>query len=527
MKYSRWFLAAATLVASASATPLTVAAEPRDKIDATVRHLVDQTGAESISVLITRRSRSSAVLNTLRAHNADIKSELQVGNIVAARVPAQDLDAIAQDPDVVRVAYDAPMQTQSSQDPLSQPALQTVFPIAVQADQAWNSDARLRGTGVGIAVIDSGVDGSDADFLNGSLSGSSSQTRLIVQQGMIKLTPGLTTDDNGHGTWVAGIAGGRGWGSAPSGASGQYIGIAPDANLIALKTSDSTGAARTSDVISALQWVFNNQAQYNIRVVNISSVASVAESYTTSALDAAVEMAWLKGIVVVVSSGNGGPNTLQYSPANDPYVITVGATDDMGTADPSDDRLAAFSSYGTTQDGFSKPDVVAPGRHIAGTLASGSPTLLSQFPTRVVGNGQYISLSGTSASAPIVSGAVADILQARSTYRPNDIKSLLMSTALPIPGAGTGAGYPQIMRAVSADAISRRVNVGLVPNNYVAAAGCKTLPTGTNCSQANWSAVSWDSVSWNSVSWDSVSWDSVSWNSVSWNSVSWNNVTGT
>src|SRR5207302_5449671 len=88
---------------------------------------------------------------------------------------------------------------------------------------------------------------------------------------------------------------------------------------------------------------------------------------TVTGTDAAVEYAWLKGIVVVVAAGNTGPNSALYAPANDPYVITVGATDDHGTAPIVDDTLAGFSAYGVTQDGFSKPDFVAPGRRIITT----------------------------------------------------------------------------------------------------------------------------------------------------------------
>jgi serine protease AprX len=337
---------------------------------------------------------------------------------------------------------------------------------------------------------------------------------------------GSSTDDYGHGTWVSGIAAGRGWGLGTSTSEGQYVGIAPDANLIELKVTDLNGQAHTSDVINALQWVTDNRATYNIRVVNLSLVSSVAESYTTSALDAAVELAWLKGIVVVVSAGNAGPNTLLYAPANDPYVITVGATDDKGTAGTSDDQLAPWSSYGTTQDGFAKPDLVAPGRHIVGPLAGGNVTLSSLFPGNILSglNNLYIQLSGTSAAAPVVSGSVADLLQARPNMRPDYVKGLLRQTAIPVAGVGTGAGYPQILRAANYNDDLNRANVGLVPNNYVAQAGCQTLPAGTDCSQANWANVSWNSVSWNSVSWNSVSWNSVSWNSVSWNSVSWNTV---
>jgi serine protease AprX len=340
---------------------------------------------------------------------------------------------------------------------------------------------------------------------------------------MIQQASGGSTDDYGHGTWVSGIAAGRGWAWATPGTEGQYVGVAPDANLVELKVTDINGQARTSDVINALQWVTDNQATYNIRVVNLSLVSSVAESYTTSALDAAVELAWLKGIVVVVSAGNAGPNTSLYAPANDPYVITVGATDDMGTATTTDDRLALWSSYGTTQDGFVKPEMVAPGRHIVGPLAGGNVTLASQFPNNILSgiHNLYIQLSGTSAAAPVVTGSVADLLQARPGLRPDEVKGLLRQTAAPVVGVGTGVGYPQILSAANFAGTINRANQGLVPNNYVAQAGCQTLATGTNCSQANWASVSWNSVSWNSVSWNSVSWNSVSWNSVSWNSVSW------
>jgi serine protease AprX len=394
----------------------------------------------------------------------------------------------------------------------------------VQATQAWSANPPLYGTGVGIAVLDSGLDSGHKDMWGSSFN--SPNSRVVYQGKMIQQSSGGSTDDYGHGTWVSGIAAGRGWGWATQGTEGLYVGIAPNANLIELKVTDNSGEAHTSDVIDALQWVTDNQATYNIRVVNLSLVSSVAESYTTSALDAAVELAWLKGVVVVVSAGNGGPNTALYAPANDPYVITDGGTDDLGTAATSDDRLASWSSYGTTQDGITKPDLVAPGRHLVGPLAAGNVTLASQYPANILSgiHNLYIQLSGTSAAAPVVTGVVADLLQKRPSLRPDEVKGLLQQTALPIVGGGTGAGYPQIMSAANFTGTISRANGGLVPNSYVAQAGCQTLPAGTDCSQANWNSVSWNSVSWNSVSWNSVSWNSVSWNSVSWNSVSWNSV---
>ena len=105
------------------------------------------------------------------------------------------------------------------------------------------------------------------------------------------------------------------------------------------KSATTIGAANASNVVAGLQWVNDNKTQYNIKVVNLSLNSSVAESYHTNPLDAAVEILWFNKITVVVSAGNIGKNAL-FPPANDPFVITVGATDDRGTLSTADDVLA-------------------------------------------------------------------------------------------------------------------------------------------------------------------------------------------
>ena len=106
---------------------------------------------------------------------------------------------------------------------------------------------------------------------------------------------------------------------------GRYVGIAPDANLISVKVSDDQGEASVLDVIYGLQFVVDNKAAYNIRVVNLSLESTTPGSYKTDPLDAAVEAAWFKGIVVVTAAGNRGTaeDAVSYAPANDPYVIAV------------------------------------------------------------------------------------------------------------------------------------------------------------------------------------------------------------
>jgi serine protease AprX len=199
----------------------------------------------------------------------------------------------------------------------------------------------------------------------------------------------------------------------------------------------------------------------------------------------------------------------------------VGASDDGGTVSAADDALAWFSSFGMTQDGFGKPDVVAPGRHIVGPLSNLGARLAQQYPYKVVSS-RYIQLSGTSAAAPVVAGAVALLAESRPQLSPDQLKWLLVSTARPLSGAGVGAGELDVAAAARAGSTIGQANRGLVPNRLVGLA----YLAATGRENVSWDSVSWDSVAWDSVSWDSVSWDSVSWDSVSWDSVSWDSVIG-
>lgn len=468
-------------------------------IDRPLQALRDRHSQEQVHVIVQSR-RSGDALQALARAGGQARQPLSHIGGVAATIRADQLDTLARQPGVVRVALDPEMRPVQAVDAAaSGPA--SVFPQTVGAPEAWATGTF--GRGVAIAVLDSGV---QAHQDLGS--------RLIVNK---RFNQGASSsaDQYGHGTWVAGIAAGNG-----SASRGTYIGIAPGASLVNLKVSDDAGAAHASDVLQALQWVVENHAAYNIRVVNLSFVSSLAEGYATNLLDAAVEMVWHSGVTVVVAAGNQGANTAQYAPANDPYVITVGAADDAGTAAPRDDTLAWFSTFGLTQDGFAKPDLVAPGRHVVGALSTNGAILASEFPSRVV-NHQYIQLSGTSAAAPVVAGAVALLGQARPGLTPDQVKWLLLQTARPM-GPGSGAGELNLAGALGFQGSVPRANVGLVPNRLVALAYLNQ----TGQSSVSWDSVSWDSVTWDSVSWDSVSWDSVSWDSVSWDSVSWDSIIG-
>jgi serine protease AprX len=447
------------------------------------------------NVMLIARGDLNDVIRDLHNQGINRVKRVPIVHGVSATLTPAGIRYFAADPNVFRIVYDAPVRLMDTA--LSAAALATAYPAVDNAVAEWgNPLAPLTGMGVGVAVIDSGI-AQHSDFAS----------RVTVNLNFCS-TATSPADQFGHGTVVAGIIGGNGTAS-----NGQYIGIAPQVTLLNLRVNDATGAAATSDIMNAILWVVNNQSTFNIRVLNLSLISSVAESYTTSPLDAAVEYAWLKGIAVVVAAGNLGPNSALYAPANDPYVITVGATDDAGTVTAADDTLAAFSSYGVTQDGFIKPDLVAPGRHLVSTVAAGS-TIATTYPQNLVGT-QYVMLSGTSVAAPQVSGIAALYLEAHQGIRPGQLKGVLKTTAhgfglLGTVPVGAGAGYADAVAAINYNGTIGNLDGGLDPNNYlkVMYLAANNLPAGT--------VVSWGSVSWGSVSWGSVSWGNIVWTAVSW-----------
>jgi len=229
------------------------------------------------------------------------------------------------------------------------------------------------------------------------------------------------------------------------------MGIAPSVNLVNMRVLDHTGAGKDSNVIAAIDQVISWQQQNpgTRHVINLSLGRGVYTSYKNDPLDQAVEAAWQAGIVVVVAAGNyGRDNSVGEHgygtitvPGNDPYVITVGAMNTLGTMSRSDDVPASYSSKGPTMlDHVAKPDLVAPGNLITSTLGA-SASMPTLFPSLKVPYGQYkknggssassyyMTLSGTSMAAPVVSGAAAMLLQQNSSLTPDQIKARLMKTA--------------------------------------------------------------------------------------------------
>jgi len=386
-----------------------------------------------VRVVVQAQGPDTALRAQVARLGGRVTTDLSLIHAVAATLPARAVATLARTPGVRYVSLDAPT-VKSGYTCCSATALQSVYPQAIGASALWTGSKAIMGQGIGVAVVDSGI------------KTTGDEGSRVVARVSATLAP--TSSDNGygdgygHGSHVAGIIAGDGTLS-----TGAYVGVAPRANLVGVRVSSDQGQASISDVVNGLQWVYNNRAAYNIRVVNLSLNSTVADSYQVDPLDAAVETLWKAGIVVVASAGNNGSANagVVYAPANDPFVITVGAVDDHGTASTADDTLASFSAFGTlpisttagATTALAKPDLVAPGVNIVSTLGDQGSTLAQTHADHLVGSA-YFRMSGTSMAAPMVAGAAALLLQSKPNLTPDQVKYRLVSTAQPLNRVGTG-----------------------------------------------------------------------------------------
>jgi serine protease AprX len=392
--------------------------------------------------------RLPVIITGLRALNAQravgsvrVTRELPLIDGFAATMRASQARALARVPGVRRVEADATAWA------LDDATNNDFGATAARADQPG-----LDGAGVGICIVDTGVDPNHEqiaprtvtfkDFVNGRVA---------------------AYDDHGHGTHVAGIAAGDGIGG-PDAAT--FVGVAPGASLFAAKVLNSAGSGTTSNIVAGIQWC---HAQPDVDVISMSLGGGGGDG--TDALSVAVDQAVAGGEVVVVAAGNSGdaPETVT-APGVARSAITVGAVSDysapVGT-DRHDDGiwLAGFSSRGPTSDGRIKPDIASPGVTVRSAKAGTT--------------NEYATFSGTSMATPYVAGAVALALQANPSATPDQIKSALMASALDMGPIGTdndwGAGLIDVRAFVDTVAGASPVDTtgfpthtrvtGTVPNN--------------------------------------------------------------
>ena len=477
-----------------------------------------QLGAENssqrVNVIVRKANQNGQAERLVDQLGGTVTSRLDIIQAFTAELPAEAVARLAAHPSVQHVSLDARVQNSALATPLDLNAFKQVltnpsntFLDTLGVRSLW--DQGIKGQGVTVAVIDSGIASIPEFSVDPNLPEGLQVSRILTRQAFNRDLK--SSDNSGHGTHIAGILAGNGIKSA-----GAYAGIAPLADLISLNVSNSEGMAYESDTVAAMQWVLENKDQYNIRVVNLSVNSDTIASYHQSPLDAATEILWFNGIVVVVSAGNhdSSGEGILYPPANDPFVITVGASDENGTPDPADDLLASFSASGVTGDGFSKPEIVAPGTDIISALAPNS-SWDKLYPERVV-DGKYFRLSGTSMSTPMVAGAATLLLQSEPDLTPDQVKQRLIDSARQLVELDDG-GTPT------------RTRPSLDIYAAVTGAGFETANTGIPASQMLWTGgdpVNWPSVNWNSLNWNTVNWNTVNWNTVNWNTLHWSGVNG-
>jgi subtilisin family serine protease len=353
-------------------------------------------------------------------------------------------------------------------------------------------------------------------------SDSGSLESHVARFGTDSIVSKLSLDLEGHGTMVAGVAAGQ---------SPVYPGVAQNAPIVSVRVANADGESLESDVIKAADWVLANKDAYGIKVVNISMAGASPTSFQFDPLDQAVERLWFSGVTVVVAAGNFGTGSavdMSAAPGNDPFVITVGAVDQNQTSDPSDDTVAPWSAYGFTADGFSKPDISAPGRYMVMPVPADT-TIPMTVPDRVVAPG-YMWMSGTSFAAPVVSGAAAQILARHPDWTPDEVKGALMLTAAYLGNAdwqAAGVGEVDAASAASLDFAPPNPNENL--DTFLGADPSTGQPVFDAAAWA--SAVSsdaaWASAAWASAAWASAAWASAAWASAAWSSAAWASSVGT
>lgn len=478
-----------------------------------------------------------------------------------AQLPADRLDLLRATPGVRGVSPDASVHlagTVPGTDPaVAEQALQTgslaSITHVIGADRLWQ--AGVTGRGVDVAVLDSGV--VPVDGLRGPGKVVTGPDLSMDAQTCAADGTGCTAsgayglDGYGHGTAMAGIIAGRD-DSAPArltggSGTGSFLGIAPDARIVSVKVADAGGASDVSQVLAGIDWVVANRntGGLHIRVLNLSFGTDGVQDYQLDPLTYAAEVAWRAGIVVVVSAGNAGSATGKLAdPADDPYVLAVGAVDDAGTRRAGDDVIPDWSSRG---DGMRNPDVVAPGAGVVGLRDPGS-FLDARYPAARVGS-RFFRGSGTSQAAAVVSGSAALLLAGRPWLTNDQIKALLIGSAKQIPSAdrvGQGHGLVNLTGAAAARAPSG------VTQTWPAATGTGSLEaargslhvrvggaelrgevsvTGAAWNPSGWAAAaaagtSWSGDSWNGAVWPGHGWNAdhfagQTWNGNRWTSVPW------
>ncbi|MGI8686101.1 MAG: S8 family serine peptidase, partial [Acidimicrobiales bacterium] len=454
-------------------------------------------------------SADRAVARAVQDLGGRIMQKLPIVEGFAAVVPASAVPSLRAVPGVRSVVPNAKVEMHGRYGEGSGVA-SAVYTDAVRAPQAW--DAGWGGQGVGVAVIDTGINAT------GDLAGKVAHAEDFTAERD-------NVDRYGHGTFVAGLIAGSGAGS-----EGAVQGVAPGAHLVSVKIAGRDGSTDVIKLLAALQWVVTFKDAYDIRVLNLSLGVDSAQDYRTDPLNFAIERVWNAGIVVVTAAGNGGTGAGTIAkPGDDPLVITAGTADDHTTPALGDDTLAAFSGTGPTRsNGIAKPDLLAPGKSVISVRSPGS-TIDQSAPGARVGD-LYFKGSGTSFSSAVAAGSAALVLSRSPQLDPNQVKARLTTTATPIAGvaaASAGAGQLDAWSAVASDSLvaaNQGVYGAAGGGSLQATRGLACLRDSSGQCLADWQAnalTAFDPAEYAGSQWAGSRWQGSRWQGSRWQGSQW------
>ena len=444
------------------------------KISDDLRNTINKDPNKKLKVIVqTNAPPSKGLVSSVNVSGGNVKKSYRNLNAVTIEIPAKAVESLSSAKDIKFVSLDATTRVAGHLEATTG---------TDQARNYWNSSngggsfGSLDGSGIGIAILDSGIDPNHHAFHYSSGPGS----RII--QNVDFTGEGRIDDPYGHGTHVAAAAAGN-----AHVAGGAYTGIAPGANIINVRVLGSVGQGAMSDALAGIDWCITNKDYYNIRVLNMSFGAIAVDSYVNDPLCQAVRRAFDAGLVVCAAAGNLGKDengTKLYgaihSPGIEPTAITVGATNTFGTDARSDDAIASYSSRGPTRgyitdadgtihyDNLIKPDLVAPGNKLIEAKSPGN-YLVTNHPQLDAPVSSYaphgmMYMSGTSMATPVVAGTVALMFQQNPFLTPNLLKAALEFTAQPVNGFNNleqGAGQLNVEGAVRLAGLIRHDLAGL------------------------------------------------------------------
>lgn len=425
------------------------------KIADELQELLDKSPEANVSVIIQGASyQMKGVSTAIQKSRGAVQKSFKNINALAVRMPAHAVAALANLPDVKFLSLDKPTEVLGHLE------------RTTGADQARNyrtpTSGPIDGSGIGIAILDSGIDTTHHSFLTSRIVASVDFTG-----------EGRIDDPYGHGTHVASIAAGNDHISR-----GAYTGIAPAAKLINVRVLNSQGMGSMSWAIAGIDWCITNKSAYNIKILNLSFGSVARNSYVNDPLCQAVRRAVAAGIVVCAAAGNSGKDIngnkiygAIHSPGIEPSAITVGAANTYGSDSRAGDSVASYSSRGPTRgyftdsrgmrryDNLIKPDLIAPGNKVISArsprnyLVRENPGLDANIngPTSHGDTHGMMRLSGSSMSTPVVAGAAALLLERNPALNPNLVKAVLEYTSQPLAGFSNfdqGSGLVNIEGAV-------------------------------------------------------------------------------